>query len=139
MLRAREARRPPLPRLLRCCPEATIAPSGGPTKLCIIIVQDADVRRLMSELSERRFGATTISSTGGFLRRGSATVLVGVDAGDVTAIVNLLHEHFPASAELVPTSALPWLAEGEFGDDTVEVRAGGAVMFVVDVARMERS
>jgi uncharacterized protein YaaQ len=115
------------------------AASGNPTKLCIIVVQEADVRRLMSALSERHFVATTISSTGGFLRRGSATVLTSVDAGDVTTVVNLLHAQFPAGTELVPTSTLPWWDEGEADAETVEVRLGGAVIFVIDVERAERS
>ena len=115
------------------------APSRAPTKLCIIVVQHADAQRLMSELSERRFVATTIRSTGGFLRRGSATVLASVDAGDVTTVVNLLHEHFPVRTELVPASTLPWWDEGDVSDEAIEVRIGGAVMFVIDVERAERS
>jgi uncharacterized protein YaaQ len=109
-----------------------------PDRLCIIIVQDSDARRLTERLQELGFPATKVASTGGFLRKGNATVLTGVAESDVRTVSNMLHEHFPVSTEFLAAHTLPWWEEGESGDDLIEVRVGGAVMFVVRVARFER-
>lgn len=54
--------------------------SHEPTKLIVAIVPDRAASRVVAALVERRFGATTIGSTGGFLRRGNTTILTGVPA-----------------------------------------------------------
>ena len=56
---------------------------SGQMKLVIIIASDADADRLMKGLVERGYPATKISSTGGFLHRGNATVLSGVEVDEV--------------------------------------------------------
>ncbi len=49
------------------------------TKLLLAIVQDQDAGRVVEALVAERFGATRINTAGGFLKRGNATILVGVD------------------------------------------------------------
>ena len=51
-----------------------------PTKLIVMIVSDNDSDRLMNRLVEDGLPATKIGSSGGFLRRGNATILSGVAA-----------------------------------------------------------
>ena len=48
-------------------------------KLIIAIVQDEDANRLVSSLMEAGFGATKLATTGGFLRAGNTTLLIGVE------------------------------------------------------------
>ncbi|EGD50117.1 protein of unknown function DUF970 [Thermoanaerobacter ethanolicus JW 200] len=48
-------------------------------KLVLAIVQDEDVRRLMDGLTEGGFSFTRIASTGGFLRSGNTTLIIGVE------------------------------------------------------------
>ena len=48
-------------------------------KLIIAIVQDEDASRLISQLMNDGFGVTKLATTGGFLRAGNTTLLVGVD------------------------------------------------------------
>ena len=60
-------------------------------KLLLAIVQDPDAGRLQHALTEAGFGVTRLSSTGGFLRRGNTTLLIGIDdekLDEVTAIVS---------------------------------------------------
>jgi len=48
-------------------------------KLIVAIVQDEDASRLISELMAAGFGVTKLATTGGFLRAGNTTLLVGVE------------------------------------------------------------
>ena len=48
-------------------------------KLIIAIVQDEDASRLVSSLMNEGFGVTKLATTGGFLRAGNTTLLVGVE------------------------------------------------------------
>ena len=41
-------------------------------------------------------------------------------------------------AELLPISTIPLAGEMPFLNEPLEVRAGGAVIFVLDIARFER-
>ena len=48
-------------------------------KLIIAIVQDEDSSRLLSRLMQKGFGVTKLATTGGFLRAGNTTLLIGVN------------------------------------------------------------
>ncbi len=110
-----------------------------PSKLCVIIVSDQDADRLMQRMVELGFPATKIGSTGGFLRRGNATVLSGVDEAGVERVMQLVREECHARKEFVPVQTLPFMGDGGFSADPVEVRTGGAIMFVLDIERFERT
>jgi uncharacterized protein YaaQ len=111
----------------------------GPLKLVIIIASDSDAERLMKKLVEQGHPATKISSTGGFLRRGNATVLSGVDAADVDPVLAMVREECHARTEYVPVQTLPFFSEGAAVAEPIEVRVGGAIVFVVDVERFEKT
>lgn len=111
----------------------------APTKLCVLIVSDQDADRLMRRLVENEFPATKIGSTGGFLRRGNATILSGVTEDQVDRVAELVREECHARREFVPVQTLPYLGDGGFSADPIEVRAGGAIMFVLGIERFERT
>jgi uncharacterized protein YaaQ len=108
-------------------------------KLVVIIASDTDADRLMKSLVERGYPATKISSTGGFLRRGSATILSGVEATEVDEVVGMVREECHARAEYVPVQTLPFFGEGTTLAEPVEVRVGGAIVFVLPVERFEKT
>ncbi|MCH8200217.1 MAG: cyclic-di-AMP receptor [Chloroflexi bacterium] len=112
---------------------------GEPQKLCIIIVSDSDANRLMERLVERDLPATKIGSTGGFLRRGNATVMSGVEASAVDTVIEIVRTECHARKEFVPVQTLPFLGDGGFSSEPVEVRVGGAIMFVLDIERFVRT
>ena len=62
-------------------------------KLIIAIVHHTDGDEVLQALSEAHFGVTRIASSGGFLRRGNATLLIGLDAVQVPAAMQLIREH----------------------------------------------
>lgn len=111
----------------------------SPLKLVVIIAADSDVDGLMKELIERGHPATKISSTGGFLHRGNATILSGVEEGAVEDVLALVREQCHARSEYVPVQTLPFFGEGSTVSEPVEVRVGGAIVFVVNVERFEKT
>jgi uncharacterized protein YaaQ len=108
-------------------------------KLCIIIVPQRDGDRLLERLAEHGYGATRVGSSGGFLRRGSATIFTAVEGGEVSTLLHLLRTEFPEVVEAMPIASLPFADEVEMPSSaTVDVRVGGAVIFVLPLDRMER-
>ena len=114
-------------------------PPKSPLKLVVIIAADADADRLMKEFIERGHPATKISSTGGFLHRGNATILSGVEEDEVEDVLALVREQCQARSEYVPVQTLPFFGEGSTLSEPVEVRVGGAIVFVVNVERFEKT
>ena len=107
-------------------------------KLVIAIVHDDDAPALLDALLERDLRATRLHSTGGYLRRDNATILVGVEDAEVDRVLKVIRESCRARTEPVnspPTSSDP----GEFFMPfPVEVEVGGATVFIVPVERFER-
>lgn len=69
-------------------------------KLMIIIVRDSDTEAAVQELVRGDYRVTRMSSTGGFLRRGNSTLLVGVEDEQVDKVSALLRKAcHPADAE----------------------------------------
>ncbi|MEX1022733.1 MAG: cyclic-di-AMP receptor [Dehalococcoidia bacterium] len=109
-----------------------------PTKLVMMIVSDTDADQLMAGLVEQGFPVTKIGSTGGFLRRGNVTVFSGVSEGQVDGVLALVTEICHARKEFVPVQTLPFIGDGSFSAEPIEVRVGGAIVFVLDVDRFQR-
>ncbi len=107
-------------------------------KLLIIIASDTDADTLIQKLVQRGYPATKVSSTGGFLRRGNATIFSGVDADDVDNVIALVRSECEARTEYLPAQALPF-PESILPSEPVEVRTGGAIVFVVSVERFEKT
>ena len=104
-------------------------------KFVIAIVQDYDSDRLLRAITERGFRATKISSTGGFLRMGNATIFVGVEAGKVAEVIELIRENCQSRVDVQIDAASPEYVEW-FPAGVHEVTVGGAVVFIVPVTRM---
>ena len=108
-------------------------------KLVIIIASDADAEKLTRKLVEQGYPATKVSSTGGFLRKGNATILSGVEANEVDGIIAMVRSECYARTEYVPVQTLPFFGEGSVLQEPIEVRTGGAIVFVLDVERFEKT
>ena len=59
-------------------------------KLIIAILNDADAEEVLRALIEQGFRATRIASTGGFLRRGNTTLLIGLESDRTDAAIELI-------------------------------------------------
>lgn len=62
-------------------------------KMIITIVRDIDDGRVMDRLVTQGYRVTRVASTGGFLKRGNVTLLIGVEGEQqVQAVIDLLRE-----------------------------------------------
>ncbi len=61
-------------------------------KLLIVILQDGDAGAVMERLIAEGYRVTRIASTGGFLRRGNVTLLIGAEAAEVDGVIDLLRQ-----------------------------------------------
>jgi uncharacterized protein YaaQ len=101
-------------------------------KLVMAIVSSDDSRDLLNRLIKASFRATMISSTGGFLREGKTTILVGVEDDRVPQIVEVVRQSCRRRTQWV--SPLPTLeGPGLEMSEPIEVSVGGAVIFVLNV------
>jgi len=59
-------------------------------KLILAVVRDMDTESILNKLLPQGFRVTRLASTGGFLRRGSTTLMIGVDEGRETEVIDLI-------------------------------------------------
>lgn len=62
-------------------------------RLIIAILRAADSEDMLKVLLESNFRVTQIATTGGFMRRGNSTFLIGVEKDRVETAVKLIREH----------------------------------------------
>jgi len=101
-------------------------------KLIAAIVQDEDADELLDGLMETGFRATKIQTTGGFLRGSSNLILIGVELEKVEQALDVIRGHCQSRTRLVHPDEAPYLAS------PLEVRIGGAIIFVWELERYER-
>lgn len=107
-------------------------------KLVIAVVQGKDAEPLLEALTTHGFRATQINSAGGFLRESNATLMIGVDDGDVERVRSLVQENCHSRTRFVnPLMPIADVAEF-YSSSPVEVLVGGATLFVLSVNRYER-
>ncbi|MCS6995191.1 MAG: cyclic-di-AMP receptor [Anaerolineales bacterium] len=68
-------------------------------KLMIAILKDDDVENAVQALTSESFRVTRVASTGGFFRKGSTTLLIGVEDDHVDAAIALLRANTTASGD----------------------------------------
>ena len=62
-------------------------------KLMIAIVNDSDYDKIAHQLTEEQYRVTCIASTGGLFRRGSTTLLMGLEEEKITRAVEIIKEN----------------------------------------------
>ena len=115
------------------------SPGGGNRmKLIMGIVNSDDADRLVNTLNKAGYRATTISTTGGFLRQGNATIFIGTEDEDVPKVLQLIKDNCHTRTQYV--NPLPPVMEpGEmYIPSPVEVQVGGANVFVLEVTEFAR-
>lgn len=61
-------------------------------KLVMAIVPEEFAERILDSLTQADYGATLVSTTGGFLRKGNATLLIGVEATQVEQAIQRIEQ-----------------------------------------------
>ena len=80
-------------------------------KLIITIIHDEDSHKLVERLFNAGFSSTKLASTGGLLRTGNTTLLIGVEEEQVEDVIGLIKETCQTTKRISlinpPTSTMP--------------------------------
>ena len=102
-------------------------------KLVMAIVQDKDSNRFANEFIDANIRATKLSSTGGFLKAGNSTFIIGIEDDRVDEALALIKKTCQSRKQYVSTPmSLDVSLDGQV-PYPVEVEVGGATVFVVPV------
>lgn len=102
-------------------------------KLVIAIVQDKDANKLRSEFVKKDFRATRLSTTGGFLKSGNTTYMIGVADERLEEVLTLIKETSRTRQQfMTPPVNIDAQMDSTAGYP-VEVEVGGATVFVMPV------
>lgn len=101
-------------------------------KLIIAIVQDQDSHIVIDELTEKGFRVTKLASTGGFLKAGNTTLLIGVDDDKVQDVLHIIEEN--CKTREITSSMISMTMPGDsYIPYPLDVKIGGATIFIVNV------
>ena len=106
-------------------------------KLILAIVNNDDSALASSALTEAGYSVTKLSTTGGFLMVGNTTLLIGTDDEKTAGAIEILKNYCKTRKQMVPSSASFGLGMRNMGLSE-EIKVGGATIFVLDVAHMEK-
>ena len=102
-------------------------------KLIFAVISDEDSNKLLDSLNEGGFGATRLCSTGGFLKTGNTTVIIGTSSDKLEEALEIIKITCQSRTRIISPAKLP----GSFASFNmpmpVEIKVGGATVFVVDV------
>lgn len=102
-------------------------------KLIIAIVQDEDASRLVSKLMNEGYGVTKLATTGGFLRAGNTTLLLGVDDEKFDGAMAVIEKICKSRKQIATAPTSMTGVNGVYSPYPIEVMVGGATVFVLTV------
>ena len=102
-------------------------------KMIIAIVSDEDSIMLMDNFSKEGIGATKLCSSGGFLKAGNTTVLIGTEEENVDSVLESIKKSCQSHSKLISPSQVPGYNGGFSLSMPIEIKVGGATVFVLDV------
>lgn len=111
---------------------------GSFMKLILAVVQDQDSARLMNAMVDHNFRVTKLASTGGFLKSGNMTIMIGTEDIRVEKALQVIRDNCKSREQLMaPVSPMGGNADS-YIPYPVEVEVGGATVFVLPVERFEQ-
>lgn len=103
-------------------------------KLIYVIVRTIDSGYVTEALNKMGFYVTKLSSTGGFLREGNTTLMIGTDAEKVDEVIEIVKKECGPRQQIFTNP----VGSMEYASMNAVVNVGGATIFVVDVNRYEK-
>lgn len=107
-------------------------------KLIVAIVQDKDSSALSHALIEANVRSTKLASTGGLLRSGSTTFLIGVPDEEVEQVLNVIKEAASKREEIVMQQSMLGVGLESLMAIPMEVTVGGATVFVLPIEQFKQ-
>ncbi len=106
-------------------------------KLIFAIVHDQDAQRVSNTLINSGYSTTKLCSTGGFLKVGNTTIMIGIDDKDLENVLYIIKTNSKSRTQYMQTSDHGVFA-GRMTTGGIKVNVGGAIVFVTAVERMEK-
>lgn len=105
-------------------------------KLVMAIMSKSDSSIVMDALTEENFQVTRMASTGGFLKSGNTTLIIGVEDNKTNKVIEIISKYSSKRKQLaMDTNPIyPDLVSSP----PFEITTGGAIIFVLDVDRFEK-
>ena len=107
-------------------------------KMIVAIVQDEDSSRLVSNLMNEGYSVTKLATTGGFLRAGNTTLLVGVEDDKLKDALGIIESTCKSRKQIATSPAPISGTTGVYVPYPIEVTVGGATIFVLDVEQFTK-
>ena len=105
-------------------------------KLILAIVNNDDSHAVSAALTKEGYQMTKLATTGGFLKAGNTTMIVGCDDDKVDHAIELIGNESKRRTEVVQSTASYDI--GRFASFPVEVQVGGATVFVLNVEQFKK-
>ncbi len=102
-------------------------------KLAVCIIHNRDKNRIIDELISAGFKFTIIGSTGGFLREGNTTLLIGTTDDQVATLKLVIQTACPTREQVLSMAAYDANPAAAFVPSAMKVPVGGAVMFLLPI------
>lgn len=106
-------------------------------KLILAIVNNDDSARVAAALTESGFGVTKLTTSGGFLMVGNTTLLIGTEDDSTSKAIDILKQYCTTRKQLSSSTSSFGMGMNHMSIPE-EVQVGGATIFVLDVAQMEK-
>ena len=107
-------------------------------KLVIAVVHDEDEHKVSEELTHGGFMVTKLKTTGGFLKAGNTTIMIGVEESSLETVMDIIKSKSKSRKQVITSPMAPNGMGGMFIPYPIEVVVGGATVFVIDVERFEK-
>lgn len=105
-------------------------------KMVMAVVGSDDSANVAEALTKDGFSVTKLATTGGFLKSGNTTLIVGTDDDEVNRVIDIISGQSCRRTQLVPNTAT--MDMGMYSAYPVEVTVGGSTIFVLPVERFEK-
>lgn len=107
-------------------------------KMVVAVVHDHDAHNLLEDLNKEGFQVTKLASTGGFLREGNTTFIIGTDQDHVDDLLEIIKENCESREKTIaPMSPVANSLESYYSFP-MEVQIGGATVFVIDIEQFKK-
>lgn len=106
-------------------------------KLIIAILQDEDAVEVITHLNDAEIQVTRLATKGGFLRSGNTTLMTGVQDDMVDTALKIIEENSKSRTQYTSMPSTCGAMHG-FILAPIEVKIGGATVFVLDVEQFHK-
>ena len=104
-------------------------------KLMFAVIRDKDANMAIDALAESHIGVTKLATTGGFLRDGNTTLMIGAEDRQVDDILTILRQNCAkrSETEVIAPHGTGGVPTWNLGYTPIKVEVGGATVFILEM------